>query len=90
MPSPITLNQIAIVIPVYNDWTAVQRLLGSAHLVTLTGAGGVGKSCLALHLAATVLDDHPDGVWHIDLTPVADPRRARQRPRRRAMGLRRR
>ena len=41
-------------------------------MVTLTGAGGVGKTRLALRLGAEVLDGSGDGVWLVDLAPVLD------------------
>lgn len=47
-------------------------LVRSARLVALTGAGGSGKTRLALQVAADLLDDFPDGVWHVDLAPVAE------------------
>jgi len=50
-----------------------QRLQG-ARLLTLLGMGGMGKSRLSVQLGAAVLDDHPDGVWLVELAPVADPR----------------
>jgi predicted ATPase/class 3 adenylate cyclase/tetratricopeptide (TPR) repeat protein len=53
---------------------AVSELVRSgARLVTLTGAGGSGKTRLALEVATEVLADWPDGVWFIDLSPVAAP-----------------
>lgn len=51
----------------------IEKLLRGARLVTLTGAGGCGKTRLALHAAASVLDEFPDGVWFVDLAPVAHP-----------------
>jgi predicted ATPase len=45
-----------------------------AHrLVTLTGVGGVGKTRLALEVAAHLTDEFPDGVWFFELAAVTDP-----------------
>jgi predicted ATPase len=52
---------------------AVTKLLGTSPLVTLTGAGGVGKTRLALRVGAELPGSYPDGVWFVDLTPLADP-----------------
>ncbi|WEH13054.1 LuxR C-terminal-related transcriptional regulator [Streptomyces sp. VNUA24] len=51
----------------------IQRLLGEVRLLTLTGAGGVGKTRLALEAATGMSKSFPDGLWLIDLAPVPDP-----------------
>ncbi len=51
----------------------VRSLIHEHRLVTLTGAGGTGKSRLALQVAEQVLDTFPDGVWLVELAPLSDP-----------------
>jgi predicted ATPase/class 3 adenylate cyclase len=51
----------------------VRQLLGDNRLVTLTGAGGVGKTRLALQLAGDVAAEFDGGVWYVDLAPITDP-----------------
>ena len=47
--------------------------LGEARVVTLTGVGGVGKTRLALQVAAELLPGFRDGAWLIELASVRDP-----------------
>ena len=46
---------------------------GGSRLVTIAGPGGIGKSRLALQVAAEALDGAGDGVWLVELAPVAEP-----------------
>jgi predicted ATPase len=52
---------------------AITTALKSHRLVTLTGVGGVGKTRLALEVAAQLADEFPDGVWLFELAAVTDP-----------------
>jgi predicted ATPase len=51
----------------------LRELLGKTRLVTLVGPGGVGKTRLAVYVAATLSETFPDGVWVLDLSSVTDP-----------------
>ena len=48
-------------------------LVGTHRLVTLVGVGGVGKTRLALQVAAELAPTFFDGVWLVELAPVGDP-----------------
>jgi predicted ATPase/class 3 adenylate cyclase/DNA-binding CsgD family transcriptional regulator len=51
----------------------VGRILAANRLVTLTGAGGVGKTRLAIQVATSFAGDYGDGTWYVDLAPITDP-----------------
>jgi predicted ATPase/transcriptional regulator with XRE-family HTH domain len=54
-----------------DDVAAVREVLGVARLVTLTGAGGIGKTRLALAAAAGLPDAFPGGLWWAGLASVS-------------------
>jgi predicted ATPase/DNA-binding CsgD family transcriptional regulator len=51
----------------------LEHLLARVRMVTLTGAGGVGKTRLALAVAAGLVPRYADGVWLVELAAVANP-----------------
>ncbi len=56
-----------------NEILQVREMALKFPLVTLTGSGGTGKTRLALRAAEGLLDDFADGVWLVELAPLADP-----------------
>jgi len=51
----------------------IKRLLPGKRLLTLVGIGGIGKTRLALQVAAEVMDAYRDGVWLVELGSISDP-----------------
>ena len=51
----------------------IRATLRQARLVTLLGAGGTGKTRLALEVGKQMLDHFPDGVWLVELASIGDP-----------------
>ena len=51
---------------------AVERALAATRLLTLTGAGGSGKTRLALEVARNLLGSYPDGVWIVELAGLSE------------------
>jgi non-specific serine/threonine protein kinase len=68
LPSPLTrlIGRAA-------ETEAILAALASSRLVTLTGAGGIGKTRLAIHAAERFAAEVDDGVWFIDLSTLGDP-----------------
>ncbi|WP_436405344.1 ATP-binding protein, partial [Mycobacterium asiaticum] len=51
----------------------LRQVIDGNRLVTLNGAGGAGKTRLAVEVAARLVDAFPDGVWYVDLAPITNP-----------------
>ena len=51
----------------------VRDLFNKSRLITITGAGGCGKTRLAREIASMLIEEYIDGVWFIDLAPIKDP-----------------
>ena len=49
------------------------KLVERDRLVTIVGTGGAGKTRLAIEVAASLQDEHRDGVWFVDLAELSDP-----------------
>jgi predicted ATPase/class 3 adenylate cyclase len=64
--------QLASFVGREKELAEVRALIGSSRLVTLTGAGGCGKTRLSLQLAAELVDGSGDGVWLVELAAVTD------------------
>jgi non-specific serine/threonine protein kinase len=54
------------------DQAEITDFLAGHRLVTLVGAGGIGKTRLSLEVAHEALNTFPDGLWFIELAPLSD------------------
>ncbi len=57
----------------HEDVAKVEALLEAGAIVTIVGAGGIGKTRCALEVAAGRLNDERDGAWFVDLCALDDP-----------------
>lgn len=74
LPLPLTsfVGRAAEVAEIHRLLTSDSPLPNAPRLLTLTGAGGVGKTRLALEAAAGLADAFPDGVWLVELASLAE------------------
>ena len=63
-----------------DECAALRQHLARHRLVTVTGAAGAGKTRLTVEVALGQVAEHPDGVWLVDLAPLADRAAADQAP----------
>ena len=79
-PAPRTIDlvpnnlphQVSAFIGREAEMERIKELLRGTRLLTLTGAGGVGKTRLALQASAEMLYEYPDGVWLVELASLSD------------------
>ena len=64
--------QLATFVGRERELSQLRALVGSSRLVTVTGAGGAGKTRLSLQAAAELLDGSGDGVWLVELAAISD------------------
>ncbi len=57
----------------HREIAEIRRLLTETRLLTLAASGGIGKTRLALQVTPDLLSEYNDGVWFVDLAPLADP-----------------
>jgi predicted ATPase/class 3 adenylate cyclase/DNA-binding CsgD family transcriptional regulator len=80
-PSLRSLNSIPNNLPVQlssfvgreTELAELRKALAGSRVVTLTGAGGCGKTRLAVQSAADMLEEHGDGAWWVELASVSTP-----------------
>src|SRR6476660_9606155 len=87
--APVAIVPLARPLPVSSPPLALTSLVGrepdvvaacrlvrhqGVRLVTLTGPGGIGKTRLALHIAAALKDEFADAVAWVPLATISDPR----------------
>jgi len=66
------LNQFTSFIGREREIAEIKDLLFKTQLLTLTGAGGSGKTRLAEQVATEILEKFTDGVWLVELSPLSD------------------
>ncbi|MFD5621277.1 ATP-binding protein [Streptomyces yangpuensis] len=72
-PAPALPTRLTSFVGRERERAALTAMLGESRQVTAVGPGGVGKTRLALAVAADAAGEFADGVWFVDLVPVTDP-----------------
>jgi predicted ATPase/DNA-binding SARP family transcriptional activator len=70
-PVPMLPARLASFVGRADELREVADALTASRLVTLTGAGGAGKTSLAVETARGIQDRYPDGVWMVELAPLS-------------------
>ena len=79
-PAPVAANDASTSVPSRaprlfgrdDDVSAVCALVRKQAMVTITGAGGIGKTSVAQAVVRRLVDEHPDGVWWVELASLGD------------------
>jgi predicted ATPase/DNA-binding winged helix-turn-helix (wHTH) protein len=58
----------------HTELTDIKTRFATGRLVTLTGAGGIGKTRLAIEAASNIINDYAGGVWLVELASLNDPK----------------
>ena len=76
MPAPLPPNNLPVQLTSFvgrkRELAEVKELLGNIRLLTLTGAGGSGKTRLSLETASACLESFTDGVWLVEFAALFD------------------
>ncbi|QLQ36570.1 ATP-binding protein [Micromonospora robiginosa] len=72
-PAPVLPAPLTAFVGRVRERAELTELIRAHRQVSAVGPGGVGKTRLALAVAAHVAGEYSDGVWFVDLVPVADP-----------------
>jgi predicted ATPase len=70
-PAALLPARLASFVGRADELVEVANALTTSRLVTLTGAGGAGKTSLAVETARSIRERYPDGVWLVELAPVS-------------------
>ncbi|MCI0551915.1 MAG: tetratricopeptide repeat protein [Anaerolineae bacterium] len=66
-------NAISSFVGREHELADVKKLLKASRLVTLTGAGGIGKTRFAMQVGSEMIDSFKDGIWWVELAALNDP-----------------